>query len=118
MKQFVVMALLLATMSVAAPFASAKSLSRILAETGLSPVDFDMVQASAKTLYDTPNPQKGKEASWTNPQSGAHGTALLTTVRGKCTYILHKVYVKDATDPRELRTEYCQNAAGEWLLQP
>lgn len=118
MKQLVAMTLLLAAFSVAAPFASAKSLSRILADSGLTPADFDMVQNSAKTLYDTPNHKPGQNVDWSNPESGAHGSAQLKTVRGNCAYILHKVYVRDATRPRELRTEYCQSADGEWLLQP
>lgn len=117
MKHFVAVTVLLALVGFAVPSVSAKPLARILKETGLSPEDFDLLQASARSLYDTPSPQLGKTVSWTNDTSGSHGTARLASVRGNCVYIQHMVYAPDAVKPRELRTPYCKAADGQWLLQ-
>ena len=54
----------------AAEAVSAKSLSRIIASTGLAPEDFNIMKATARSMYDRPNPQQGRIVSWTRCGAG------------------------------------------------
>ncbi len=96
----------------------AKSLSRIVASVGLAPEDFNILSETARKLYDIPNPQPGKIATWTNPDSGSHGRVRLAAVRKNCVFIQHFVYPKGDTTATELRTQICKSADGRWLLHP
>lgn len=111
----VAMAALL-VLSLPVPYVAAKPLSRILRDSGLSPEDFDIMLATARSLYDTPIPQPGKSVSWSNPESGAHGLVKLASVRKNCAYIQHFTYAPGAKAAREIRTPYCRAEDGRWLL--
>lgn len=118
MKQLIALSLIVTLSAFTGAPVSAKPLAKILRESGISPSDFEMMQNTARVLYDTANPSAGKRLSWSNADSGAHGMVRLASVHNNCAYIQHFVYAKDAKKPRELRTPYCKNADGKWLLQP
>lgn len=112
------LALLLAVALTAGSQIHAKSLSKIVASAGLTSEDFDLLNATARTLYEAASPPVGRIVSWSNPDSGSHGTVRLAAMRGNCAYLQHFVYAKGQAQPRELRSQRCKAADGRWLLQP
>ena len=97
---------------------SAKSLSKIIREIGLTPDDYSMLSLSGQSLYETASPRPGKVVSWTNPDSKSHGTAKLAAMRDNCAYVQHLVFPKGATKSTEIRNRVCRDANGNWVLQP
>ena len=118
MKNAILVAALFAIAAVAGAPAQAKPLSKIIADTGLTPEDFSILDAKAQTLYDTPSPKPGKKVSWSNPESKSHGTVRLAAMRDNCAYIQHFVFPKGAETSREIRYRRCKAADGSWLFQP
>ena len=103
----------------AAPISvGAKPLGIILAQSGLSPKDLELLSATEKQLYSPTVKTVGSKLSWTNPDTGAHGTVRLAEVRGNCVFIQHVVYPKGEKKPVELRPHLCKAADGRWLLEP
>ena len=98
--------------------AEAKSLSRILAETGLSSEDFDMMGQYAAWLYDRSAPRAGSKAQWANDSSGAAGTVTLDAVSGNCVSLRHEATAGGKDKPVLIHTRRCKNADGIWVLQP
>ena len=98
--------------------ADAKSLSRILAETGLSSEDFDMMGQYAAKLYEHGAPRAGSKAQWSNDNSGAVGTVTLDVVRGNCVSLRHEATAGGKDKPVLIHTRRCKNADGIWVLQP
>ncbi len=118
MKKLFPVILLLTALVFGASDLSAKPLSRIIRDLGLTPGDFTLLSASGKSLYDTPSPRAGKEASWSNPDSKSHGTARLAEMRGNCAIVQHFVFPKGASASKEIRIRMCQTGDGNWILQP
>ncbi|MDU9005065.1 hypothetical protein [Sedimentitalea todarodis] len=107
------------SIAMAAPVGGmAKPLSMILADSGLSPQDFDLLSATEKQLYTPTVKPTGTELSWSNPETGARGEVKLAAVRGDCVFVEHFVYPKGATEPIELKPQMCKAADGRWLLAP
>ena len=98
--------------------ADAKSLSRILAETGLSSEDFDIMGQYAAGLYERGTPKAGSRAQWSNDSSGAAGTVTLDAVSGKCVSLRHEATAAGKDKPVLIHTRRCKNADGIWVLQP
>ena len=98
--------------------AEAKSLSRILSETGLSSEDFDMMGQYAAWLYDRSAPRAGSKAQWANDSSGAAGTVTLDAVSGNCVSLRHEATAGGRKKPVLIHTRRCKNADGIWVLQP
>ncbi len=98
--------------------ANAQTLSRILAKSGLSPEDFQLMGAAASTLYDVPSPRVGQSEQWKNPDTGSFGTAKLTTFKDGCAYILHKANPKGKDAVTEIRNRFCKSGDGKWVQQP
>lgn len=123
MKQFLSAALLLVALTftaltIGAQDVSAKSMSRIIRDLGLTPDDFSMMSATAKSLYATPSPHPGKTAAWTNPDSKSHGKVKLESFRSNCAVLHHTFFPKGGEQSREIRNRFCKTADGNWLLQP
>ncbi len=118
MKRFLTVILLLGALVAGSPDVSAKPLSRIIRDIGLTQADFDIMGAKAETLYATPSPKPGKVVSWTNPDSMSHGTVKLAAMRDNCAYLQHFVFPKGAEKSKEIRLQYCRNEDGKWLLHP
>ncbi|NRB19506.1 MAG: hypothetical protein HRU33_18590 [Rhodobacteraceae bacterium] len=98
--------------------AEAKPLSRILAETGLSSEDFDMMGQYAAWLYERGAPRVGAVAQWSNDSSGASGKVTLDAISGNCVSLRHAAMAAGKDKPVLIHTRRCKNADGIWLLQP
>ena len=118
MKPFLTLACILALSLGGTGPVAAKSLSRIVASAGLTPQDFEMLRDTARQLYDTATPQQGRTLSWTNPDSGSRGTVRLTEVKQNCVSLRHLVYPKGQDQAREILSQRCKDAEGQWILQP
>ena len=98
--------------------ADAKSLGRILAETGLSSEDFDLMGQYAAGLYQRGTPKTGASVKWANGESGASGTVTLEAVKGDCVSLRHEATAGGRDKPVLIQTRRCKNADGVWVLQP
>ena len=118
MKRIFPVMLVLLALALGATALSAKPLSRIIRDVGLTPDDFAMLSAAGESLYATASPRPGRVVSWTNPESKSRGSARLAAMRGNCAYVQHFVFPKGAEKSKEIRTRLCLNAEGKWILQP
>lgn len=118
MNRSVAALLILAAAGLGGSMASAQTISKMLRQSGLSPADFEMMDAASRSLYETASPQVGKVVSWSNPDSRSRGTARLAALRQNCAYIQSFVYPKGEAPPRELRKRMCKAADGSWVLTP
>ncbi|MBK0326485.1 hypothetical protein I5535_04175 [Rhodobacteraceae bacterium F11138] len=91
-------------------------LSRILAQSGLSPQDFDLMAAAETALLGQNGPGKGQETSWSNPENGSRGTIQAVAVQGNCAELLHLIHPKGQAKAVELRKKLCKSSDGRWLL--
>lgn len=108
-----------AALALAASSLSAQPLSRMLASSGLSPEDFDVMGNYAATLYERGSPRAGAQAQWSNRETGASGTVTLEKLEGNCVTLLHKARSATANArPVEIRTRRCKNDDGVWVLTP
>lgn len=98
--------------------AHAKPLSRIIAEMGLTPTDFEVVNAASNTLLSNGTPSVGKEQSWVNEATGSEGTIRVANVQGNCVELQHVIHPEGADQTREIRTRRCQDASGNWIMAP
>lgn len=96
----------------------AKSLAKIIADSGLTPADFDLMWATEATLYKTAHPTPGKTASWENPQSGAKGSVTLDKMQSNCAYLRHVVVAKDRNTPLDLHNRMCRSSDGQGRVAP
>lgn len=96
----------------------AKPLSRIIAETGLSPEDFSMMSEASSQLVVNGQPVVGRRVSWSNPDSGSKGSVRLQAMRGECGYVQHITYPGGGDRPFEIRARLCRDANGDWILVP
>ncbi len=97
--------------------ADAKPLSRIISEMGLTPADFEVVNATADQLL-TGSARAGDERSWVNDATGSKGTIRVRDVRGNCVHLQHFIQPEGAESSREVRTRRCKDASGNWILTP
>jgi hypothetical protein len=118
MKRIFSAMLLVGVLAAGAAALSAKPLSRIIRDIGLTPDDFAMLRASGESLYTTGSPRPGKVVTWSNPESNSRGTAKLAAMRDNCAFVQHFVFPKGAEKSKEIRTRVCRNAQGKWVLQP
>lgn len=98
--------------------ATAQTISRIIADTGLSPDDFSLMSEAGRQLYDVAAPRVGREKTWSNPDTGSHGVAHLAALQQGCASLQNVFYPKGAAQGREFRTRFCKTAEGKWVLQP
>ncbi|WP_425045869.1 hypothetical protein [Primorskyibacter sp. S87] len=106
------------SISLAIAPAQAKSLSRIIAEMGLSPADFEMMGTAAASLYQDVTPRAGSQASWSNPDTRSHGTVTLREASGGCVRLTHEMFPKGEPADRRIRLRFCKASDGRWVLQP
>ncbi len=66
--------------------AGAQRLSRIMADSGLTPEGFNILSETARPLYDAATPQPGRKVIRTNGESGSLGTVRLATMRDGCAH--------------------------------
>ncbi|MEM7319009.1 MAG: hypothetical protein AAF408_08295 [Pseudomonadota bacterium] len=98
--------------------ASGKSLSRIIAETGLSPEDYNVMRDASDELFTGNGPSPGRSVSWANKTSGTQGTSRIGAVSGNCAEVQHAFRPKGDAEEKKIRTKRCRNAQGSWVLTP
>lgn len=96
----------------------AKSLSRIIAEMGLSPADFNVLSAASDAMLAGSIPRVGEESVWVNDETGSKGTIRVRDVRDNCVHLQHFIQPEGAEQSREVRTRRCRDAGGNWILTP
>ncbi len=99
-----------------APAPQAQPLSKMLADSGLSPADFKLLGAAEMDLLRRSGLRAGHERAWSNPDSGARGTVRAVAVRGNCVDLLHVIHAEGRPEPAELQIKMCKSADGRWLL--
>ncbi|MFY0309047.1 hypothetical protein ACFMBG_03980 [Leisingera sp. D0M16] len=99
---------------VAAP-AAANPLSRILAKSGLTPQDTNLMREAEQALLAEAQGGTGKRAKWSNPDSGAQGEVRVAGKEGDCVLLQHQAFLKDSQDPKQVRRKFCPSG-GDWLL--
>ncbi|UWQ63435.1 hypothetical protein K3723_03805 [Leisingera caerulea] len=97
---------------VAAP-AAANPLSRILAKSGLTPQDTNLMRRAEQALLAEGG--SGQRARWNNPDSGAQGVVRVAGKEGDCLLLQHKAFLKDSEDAKQVRRKFCPSG-GDWLL--
>ncbi|WP_170761629.1 hypothetical protein [Ruegeria lacuscaerulensis] len=102
----------------AAVASQAKPLSRIIAEMGLSPEDFNVVNVTADAMLAGGAPQVGTESTWANEATGSMGTIRVREVRDNCVHLQHFIQPEGSDQTREVRTRRCRDASGNWILTP
>ncbi len=95
-----------------------KPLSRIIAEMGLSPADFNVLNAASDAMLSGSVPQVGEESTWTNDETGSKGTIRVRDVRDNCVHLQHFIQPEGVDQTREVRTRRCRDASGNWILTP
>ncbi len=95
-----------------------KPISRIISEMGLSPADFQIVNATADAMLKGGTPQVGAESSWSSNDTGSKGTIRVRDVRDNCVHLQHFIQAGGSDNTREVRTRRCRDAEGNWLLAP
>ncbi|WP_298849822.1 hypothetical protein [uncultured Ruegeria sp.] len=98
--------------------AEAKPLSRIIAEMGLSPADFEVVNAASNALLTSGTPSVGQKQSWKNDDTGSKGTIRVRNVQGSCVSLQHVIQPDGGDQSREIRTRRCNDGNGNWILTP
>lgn len=100
----------------AAPLA-ANPLSRVLANSGLTPQDTNLMREAEQKLLAGANSGGASRAGWTNPDSGARGEVRIGGKQGSCLILQHQAHLKGHADPRQLNRKYCPSDSG-WRLAP
>ena len=96
---------------------SAKPISKILSESGLSPEDFTIMSEQAATLYTKVTPRKGATTQWKNDATKSYGLTELASVEANCVYLRHLVHPKGVQTAREIRMRRCKTSEGVWILE-
>lgn len=96
--------------------ASAKPLSRILAQSPLQPGDFDAMRAAEAALYNHTGVRVGSSVKWANPETAAHGKVKVMAKQGGCLALQHQAYPGGASQARDVARKFCKTSDGKWLL--
>ncbi|MCD9150137.1 hypothetical protein [Pseudophaeobacter flagellatus] len=110
-------ALVLAAMAgLVTPPVMAKPLSRMLAQSPMTPGDFDAMRAAEAALYDHAGVKVGSSVKWRNPETASYGMVKVIGKQGNCLAMTHTAHPKGASPARELMRKFCQASSGKWLL--
>ena len=96
--------------------ATAKPLSRILAQSPLSPADFDAMRAAETALYGHAGVKVGSSVKWSNPETSSHGVVKVTAKQGACVSLQHKAYPNGGATMTNVSRKFCKGTDGKWLL--
>lgn len=102
----------LAVAALVAMPAAANPLSRMLAKSGLTPEDFNLMREAEQTLLAG---AQGGAVQWNNPASEAHGDVRLRGKEGDCLLVQHQAFLKGSQTPKQARRKFCPSGGG-WLL--
>ena len=83
----------------------------------LTAEDWELLETAASKLYAEEKPI-GSVESWSNAQSGNHGTIELIRAGERqgmpCRRLQHDIKVKDVADPFRFTVDRCKTAEGAW----
>ena len=96
----------------------ARTMADTLRRTGLSQADINMLSQAGGGLYRSGTPKVGAEAEWSNPDTGASGTATLLRFADNCADVRHVVITTRRPEPQEFNLRNCKTADGSWILTP
>lgn len=97
--------------------AQARSLARILFESGLSQSDLSAMESAAGQLYE-PLGSTGDARRWSNPVTRSRGAVTLGQIDGDCAQLVHRVSTVKRPDPVTYRVWRCRMADGTWQARP
>lgn len=114
--------ILLSAALLALPFmesgeAQARSLGKILFDSGLSPNDISVMETAAQQLFE-PMGRTGDARRWSNPASRSKGAVTLGRIDGNCAELVHRVSTVKRPEPATFRTWRCRTADGAWSVSP
>lgn len=117
--KYLISAIFLATVGIVnGQQADAKSLSQMIADTGLSPEDFNLMSAATDALLAKGTPKTGQQQSWSNADTKSKGVVRVQGLRNNCVYLQHQTYPKGRAKPFELRNRLCKDKSGNWVAVP
>ena len=93
-----------------------KPLSRILAQSGFTPVDLEMMIQAEAVLYGVAQPKKGTSEAWSNPDSAAYGKVTIVDQQGSCILLQHKAHPKGEEKASLIGRKFCKDVNGAWRL--
>ncbi|MDE4147008.1 MAG: hypothetical protein P1U91_19550 [Pseudophaeobacter sp. bin_em_oilr2.035] len=93
-----------------------KQLSRILAESGLSPLDMEMMIRAEAVLYSVSQPKTGTVEAWSNPETEAHGTVTIINRNANCIMLQHEAHMKGREKALQPKRKFCKDDKGAWRL--
>jgi hypothetical protein len=96
--------------------ATAKPLSRILAQSPLKPGDFNAMRAAEAALYNHAGVKVGSSVKWTNPETASHGKVKVMAKQGNCLALKHQAYPGGEAQARDVARKFCKTSDGIWLL--
>ncbi|MEP2715862.1 hypothetical protein [Pseudophaeobacter sp.] len=96
--------------------ATAKPLSRMLAQSPLSPDDFNAMRAAEAALYEHTGTKVGSSVKWKNPETGSYGAVRITSKSGGCVSLQHKAHPNGGPAATDVSRKFCKAASGKWLL--
>lgn len=117
MKNLLLVGLICLAAALSGTQSQAKSMAKIMADSGLSPEDFEIMGQQAATLYTVTSPRKGATAQWKNDANHSYGTVELVGMQQNCAILRHMVHPKGAKKAREIRLRRCKTSDGTWVLQ-
>ncbi|MGX0879022.1 hypothetical protein ACSSV4_003729 [Roseovarius sp. MBR-154] len=97
--------------------AQARSLGKILFDSGLSPNDISVMETAARQLFE-PMGRTGDARRWSNPSSRSKGAVTLGRIDGNCAELVHRVSTVKRPEPATYRTWRCRTSDGEWRVSP
>jgi|AntRauTorckE5430_2_1112549.scaffolds.fasta_scaffold10579_1 hypothetical protein len=112
-----IFAALLALPLLPAGEAQARSLGRMLDNSGLAPGDISVMETAALQLVE-PLGQSGDARRWSNPASRSKGAVTLGRIDGNCAELVHRVSTVRRPEPITYRTWRCRTPEGAWQISP
>jgi hypothetical protein len=97
--------------------AQARSLGKMLDNSGLTPGDISAMEIAARQLVE-PLGQTGDARRWSNPASRSQGAVTLGRIEGNCAELVHRVATARRPEPVSYRTWRCRTSDGAWQISP
>lgn len=113
-KQLLLVAMLLVP-AIGPGEAQARSLGKILYESGLVPGDISVMETAAMQLVD-PLGQTGDARRWSNPASRSNGAVTLGRIKDNCAELVHRVSTVKRPNPVTYRMWRCRTEDGKWQV--
>jgi hypothetical protein len=93
----------------------ARSLGRMLQNSGLVPADLSVMEEAALQLVE-PLGRTGDARRWSNPATRTVGAVTLGRIEGNCAELVHRVRTARMSDTATYRTWRCRTADGGWQV--